>query len=59
MDETAIRQYIRQMFAGVEVVEASGGMFFFYGPERKLPFATLTTSDEYDQASNLSRPNVF
>ncbi len=59
MDEMAIRQYISQAFAGVDVVDASGGTFFFYGPDRKLPFATLTTSDEYDRASNLSRPHVF
>src|SRR5262249_8802349 len=37
----------------------SGGTFFFVGPDRSLPFATLVTSDEYDQASDLSRPDVF
>jgi hypothetical protein len=59
MDETSIRQYITQTFAGVDVVVASGGSFFFYGPDHKLPFATLTTRDEYDQASNLSCPDAF
>src|SRR5262245_47785001 len=59
MDATSIRQYIAQTFAGADVVDASGGSFFFYGAEHKFPFATLTTSDEYDQASNLSRPGVF
>jgi hypothetical protein len=59
MDETSIREYITQTFAGIEVVDATGGSFFFHGPDRKFPFATLTTSDEYDQESNLSRPSVF
>jgi hypothetical protein len=59
MDETMIRQYIMQTFAGVEAVDGSGGSFFFFGPDHRFPFATLTTSDEYDQASNLSRPSVF
>jgi hypothetical protein len=59
MDATSIRQYIVQTFPGVDVVDASGGTFFFVGQDRSLPFATLVTSDEYDQASNLSRPNVF
>jgi hypothetical protein len=59
MDETSIREYIARTFAGVDVVDASGGSFFFYDPDHKFPFATLVTSDEYDQASNLSRPSVF
>jgi hypothetical protein len=59
MDATAIRQHIAQTFAGVDVIDGSGGTFFFYDPDHKFPFATLTTSDEYDQASNLSRPDVF
>jgi hypothetical protein len=59
MDAASIRQYIAQAFPGVEAVDASGGTFFFVGRERMLPFATLVTSDEYDQASDLSRPDVF
>lgn len=59
MNETSIRQYIVETFAGVEVVEASGGSFFFDGSDHKFPFATLSTSDEYDQASNLNRPGIF
>ena len=59
MDATSIRRYIAQTFAGVEVVDASGGSFFFHGPDHRFPFVTLTTSDEYDQASNLGRPDVF
>jgi hypothetical protein len=65
MDESSIRQYITDTFAGVDVVDASGGSFFFYNPDRtvapdhRFPFATLVTSDEYDQFSDLNRRSVF
>jgi hypothetical protein len=59
MDETSIREYIVRAFAGVQVVDASGSSFFFYGAAHNFPFATLVTSDDDDQASNLSRPSVF
>jgi Family of unknown function (DUF6194) len=59
MNETSIREYIVQTFAGVDVVEAAGSSYFFYDPDHKHPFATLVTTDEHDQASDLSRPSVF
>ncbi len=59
MDETAIRQYIVQTFPGVVVQDAMNAMFFFLDPERLFPFATVTTTDEHDQASNLDRPGVY
>ncbi|HEY7156738.1 MAG TPA: DUF6194 family protein [Gemmataceae bacterium] len=64
MDEAAISRYITDTFEGVEVVVASGDSFFFYDPDhnpdnRKFPFATLVANDNYDHASNLSRPSVF
>src|SRR5690348_5369571 len=59
MDETSIREYIARAFADVDVVDAPGGSFFFHGPDHRFPFATLATGDEYDRASNLSRPDVF
>jgi hypothetical protein len=60
MDETTIAKYITDTFAGVETTEAFGYSFFFYGPERMLPFATLIAADnEYDRVSNLDRPGVF
>jgi hypothetical protein len=64
-DEAAIIQYFAAELDGVDVVEASGNRFFFYDPggglpvDRRFPFATLVTSDEYDQDSNLSREGVF
>jgi Family of unknown function (DUF6194) len=59
MDEAEIIQYIKNTFAGVESVEADGGTFFFYGSYRMMPFATLVTKDEFDQISDLNRPNMF
>jgi hypothetical protein len=60
MDEASITQYITDTFAGVEMATALGYTFFFYGPDRKLPFATLATQDnDYDRASHLDRPGVF
>src|SRR5437763_14498011 len=60
MDEASIFQYITDTFDGVETASAEGYTFFFYGPDRKLPFATLVTRDnEYDRASHLDRPSVF
>ena len=60
MDEAAMTQYITDTFAGVETTTAYSYTFFFYGPERTLPFATLATVDnEYDRVSNLDRPGVF
>jgi len=60
MDEASITHYITDTFAGVETATAEGYTFFFYGPDRKLPFATLATKDNaYDRASNLDRPSVF
>lgn len=64
MNEAAIIQYIRETFAGVDVVVASqesgspevawGDTFFFYDPDRELsadhrfPFATIVTKDYGD-----------
>lgn len=60
MDEAAMTRYITGAFAGVETTEAYGYTFFFYGPDRKLPFATLASSDnEHDRVSNLDRPSIY
>lgn len=60
MDETPVTQYIISTFEGVETATAQGCTFFFYGPDRKLPFVTLATQDnEYDRASQWDRPSVF
>jgi Family of unknown function (DUF6194) len=60
MDQQSITDYIITTFAGVETATNLGYTFFFYGPDRKLPFATIATVDnEYDRVSNLDRPGVF
>ncbi|MEO8286025.1 MAG: DUF6194 family protein [Chloroflexota bacterium] len=59
MDEASITQYIMDTFDGVETVTMPGATFFFYGPDRMLPFTTLVNNDDFDQVSNLSRPDVF
>lgn len=65
MNEIAVAHYITDTFAGLDVVEASGDTYFFYDPDgatdptRRLPFATLVTSDAHDQVSNLNRSGVF
>ena len=63
--EAEITEYIAQTFPGVAAITAPGGTFFFYDPngdvpaERRFPFATIVINDDYDQASQLSRPGIF
>ena len=60
MNQNSITDDITGMFPGVETAENFGYTFFFYGAERKFPFATLASEDnEYDRVSNLDRPEVF
>jgi hypothetical protein len=60
VDERRVADYIQNTFAGVETTDNFGYTFFFYGPDRMLPFATLATADyEYDRVSHLDRPGVF
>lgn len=60
MDERTVASYITATFAGVETTAAMGYTFFFYGPDHKLPFATVASADNpHDQVSQLDRPGVF
>jgi hypothetical protein len=60
MDEKGITDYIINTFAGVETTTNLGYTFFFYRPDRMLPFTTIATADnEGDRVSNLDRPGVF
>jgi hypothetical protein len=59
MDEAAITQYLTSTFGGIQSVVAPGATFFFSTADRKMPFATIVTSDAYDRFSNLDRPAVF
>ena len=59
-DPDAIVRSITEHFDRVDVVTASGGWFFSCDAEKHWPnFATLVTSDEYDQTSDLDREGVF
>ena len=60
MDEPTIAKYIIDTFAGAEITDNFGYTFFFYGSDRKLPFATIATpGNEYERVSNLDRPGIF
>ncbi len=60
MDEAAVANYITTTFPGVETTDNFGYTFFFYGSDHRLPFATLSASDnDYDRVSNLDRPGVY
>lgn len=60
MNETAIAQYITDTFPAAETATSFGYTLFFYGAERKLPFASIASSDnEHDRVSQLDRPGVF
>ncbi len=65
MDAAEIVRYITETFDGLDIVEANGDTFFFYDPgrtlrpDRRMPFATLVTSDFNDQVSDLNRPGVY
>ncbi|HEY4283184.1 MAG TPA: DUF6194 family protein [Chthoniobacterales bacterium] len=60
IEEAYLSQYITETFARVETETSFGYLFFFYGSDHRLPFATLASSDnEYDRVSNLDRANVF
>ncbi len=60
INETSVADYITKTFPAVETDTNFGYLFFFYGSDHRLPFATLASSDnEYDRVSNLDRPGVF
>jgi hypothetical protein len=65
MENEAIVRYIKDTFEGLDVVEASGDVYFYTDPDgtsdpsRRLPFATIVASDAYDQFSDLNRPSVY
>ncbi|RLS34248.1 MAG: hypothetical protein DWH78_11635 [Planctomycetota bacterium] len=60
MNENEITRYISEFLPGVETAQNFGYTFFFYQSDHKMPFATLSASDnEYDRFSNLDREGVF
>ena len=60
VNAAAFVAHIMQTFPVVETSEAYGYTFFFDGPDHRLPFATMSSSDnEHDRVSNLDRPGVY
>jgi hypothetical protein len=59
-DPETITNYIRETFPGTDILEMDGAWFLSLDPEKHWPaFATIVTTDDFDPASNLSRPGVF
>ena len=55
-----IIEYITSSVDGVDVVTAMNATFLSLDPVRHFPsIATIVTTDEHDQASDLSRPDVY
>ena len=55
-----ILSYITDTWPETDVVEAMNAWFFSLDPDKHWPnYATLVTTDEHDEASNLSRPGAF
>ena len=60
MDESVVADYIMDTFPDVETATSFGYNMFFYRSDRKLPFATIISSDyDHDHISHLDRPGVF
>ena len=59
-DPEAIVSYITETWPETDVVQAMNAWFFSLDPETHWPnYATLVTTDEHDEASNLSLPGAF
>jgi hypothetical protein len=59
-DAEAIVRYILETYPETDVVEAMSAWFFSLDPEKHWPnYATIVTTDEHDDASDLSRPGTF
>jgi uncharacterized protein DUF6194 len=59
-DVEALVRYIQETYPQTDTVEAMNAYFFSLDPEKHWPnYATLVTTDEHDDASDLERPGVF
>ena len=59
-DAEAVVRHILDTYPETDVVEAMNAWFFSLDPKEHWPnYATLVTTDEHDEASNISRPGVF
>lgn len=59
-----LRRHIVDTYPGTDVIEANGDLFFVHDPDRdlpdirRLPWATVVTSNFNDTDSDLDRPGV-
>ena len=59
-DPEAIAAYLLATYPDTDVIEAMHAWFFSLDRERHFPsYATIVTTDEHDDASDLDRPGVF
>jgi hypothetical protein len=59
-DPDAIVRFLLETYPETDTVEAMHAWFFSLDPEKHCPnYATLVTTDEHDDASDLDRPGVF
>ena len=59
-DVKAVVDYIQKTYPETDTVQAMNAYFFSLDPEKHWPnYATLVTTDEHDDASDLDRPGVF
>jgi hypothetical protein len=59
-DPDTVVNHIVTTYPETDVVQAMDAWFFSLDPEKHFPnYATLVTTDDHDQASDLSRPGVF
>jgi hypothetical protein len=59
-DPATIVRYILDTYPDTDLVEAMNAYFFSADSEKHWPnFATLVTTNEHDDASDLDRPGVF
>ena len=59
-DPATIVTFILETYPETDLVEAMNAYFFSLHPEKHWPnYATLVTTDEHDDASDLDRPGVF
>ena len=59
-DVEAVVHYIQQTYPETDTIEAMHAWFFSLDPEKHWPnYATIVTTDEHDDASDLDRPGVF
>lgn len=55
-----ITDLIATNYSNANITEANGDLFFLYGEDKMMPFATIVTSDnDFDHLSQLNREGFF